>query len=198
MTEKILNKAWFSSTINQREELEDLLLEHVNGRLYLDIWKLGVNVALRISDLLVLTMDQVRAIDPDRLQLAVTEQKTQKNRVITLNTSAMDIINRRLRDNAGDVWLFQSPLPVKRGHQPTALTRRAVAKAFSDTGNRINPRVNMSTHIMRKTRGYAMYRAGSSLEHISKALNHSNPAVTMRYIGITAENVADSFRELVL
>ena len=185
-------------TSSQRQQLEVLLLEHVNGRLYLDIWKLGVNVALRISDLLTLTMDQMRAIDPDRLELTITEQKTQKSRVVTLNTGAMEIINRRLRDNAGDTWLFQSPLPVRRGQQPTALTRRAVAKAFSDAGNRINPRVNMSTHSMRKTRGYAMYKSGSSLEHISKALNHSSTTVTMRYIGITAENVADGFRELVL
>jgi len=31
--------------------------------IYADIWKVGVNTALRISDLLLLTMDNVRALD---------------------------------------------------------------------------------------------------------------------------------------
>lgn len=83
-------------TDSQRQQLEHILLEHINGRLYLDIWKLGVNVALRISDLLLLTMEQVRSIDPERSQLTIVEKKTRKRRVLTLNEGAMKIISRRL------------------------------------------------------------------------------------------------------
>ena len=185
-------------TDGQRQQLEHILREHANGQLYLDIWKLGVNVALRISDLLALTMEQCRAIDPHRLQLTITEQKTKKTRVLTLNAGAIEVINRRVRDYPGDIWLFQSPLPIKHRQQAKPASRRSVALAFSNAGKRITPRVNMSTHSMRKTRGYAMHKAGASLETIAETLNHSHPAVTMRYIGLTADDIAQGFHDLVL
>jgi len=44
-------------TTGQRQQVE----AHLNdqGEIYADIWKVGVNTALRISDLLSLTMDNV-------------------------------------------------------------------------------------------------------------------------------------------
>jgi len=51
---------------------------------------------------------------------------------------------------------------------------------------------------MRKTRGYAMYDAGRSIESICKVLNHSTPAVTMRYIGIDQRDIDQSYVEFEL
>ena len=68
----------------QRLQIEHLLADY--GEIYLDVWKLGVNTALRISDLLSLTMDQARAIVPDSCQLTVVEHKTGKARLGSIPT----------------------------------------------------------------------------------------------------------------
>lgn len=51
---------------------------------------------------------------------------------------------------------------------------------------------------MRKTRGYTMHKAAMPIEQICRALGHSNPAVTMRYIGLDADTVRRSFLEFEL
>jgi len=62
----------------------------------------------------------------------------------------------------------------------------------------VAPKVVLGTHSMRKTRGYAMHKAGHSIESIAKVLNHSSPAVTMRYIGLVQQDIDDSYTELEL
>ncbi len=51
---------------------------------------------------------------------------------------------------------------------------------------------------MRKSRGYVMFTDGVPIEKVSKVLNHSHPAVTMRYLGITNKEVLDSYDEYEL
>jgi len=48
-------------TGEQRQQVEAHLA--AQGAIYADIWKVGVNTALRISDLLSLTMDNVRDLN---------------------------------------------------------------------------------------------------------------------------------------
>ena len=55
-----------------------------------------------------------------------------------------------------------------------------------------------STHSMRKTRGYAMWDAGVPLEVIARVLNHSSPAVTMRYIGLEQADINKTYDDFVL
>ncbi|HQE49809.1 MAG TPA: hypothetical protein PKV93_10730 [Fervidobacterium sp.] len=42
---------------------------------------------------------------------------------------------------------------------------------------------------MRKTFGYHAYKAGYDLSQIRKLLNHSSPSVTLRYIGISKDQI---------
>ena len=42
-----------------------------------------------------------------------------------------------------------------------------------------------------------MYNGGSSIELICKVLNHSSPAVTMAYIGITQSEVDATYHQFV-
>jgi len=58
--------------------------------------------------------------------------------------------------------------------------------------------VVLGTHSMRKTRGYAMHKAGRSIESIAKVLNHSSPTITMRYIGLVQQDIDESYTELEL
>ncbi len=71
----------------------------------------------------------------------------------------------------------------------------AVANAFKAVGNEMS--LQLGTHSMRKTRGWLMYNGGSSIELICKVLNHSSPAVTVVYIGITQTEVDATYHEFV-
>jgi len=184
-------------TGEQRQQVEAHLV--AQGAIYADIWKIGVNTALRISDLLSLTMDNVRALDPAQPALNVIEQKTGKLRKIVVNQTALAVMQRRLTEYPDHGWLFQSDAVNRnRREPPKPINRRSVSRVFEKVGQKVAPKVALGTHSMRKTRGYAMHKAGRSIESIAKVLNHSSPAVTMRYIGLVQQDIDESYTELEL
>ena len=184
-------------TAEQRQQVEAHLADR--GEIYADIWKVGVNTALRISDLLSLTMKDVRALDTEQPALHLKEQKTGKQRKIVVNQSALAVMQRRLADYPKHAWLFQSnAVNRNRREPPKPINRRSVSRVFEQVGQCIAPKVSLGTHSMRKTRGYAMHKAGRSIESIAKVLNHSNPAVTMRYIGLVQHDIDRSYTEFEL
>ena len=71
-----------------------------------------------------------------------------------------------------------------------------VVRKFKEVGETMN--MNISTHSMRKTRGFAMWNDEVPVEMICKVLNHSSPAVTMFYLGITRDEVLNTYDEYEL
>ena len=184
-------------TTEQRQQVEAHLADQ--GAIYADIWKVGVNTALRISDLLSLTMEDARNLNTENPALNIIEQKTGKPRKIVVNQSALLVMQRRLDEYPEDVWLFQSEAANRdRRATPKPINRRSVSRVFERVGQKVAPKVALGTHSMRKTRGYAMHKAGRSIESIAKVLNHSSPAVTMRYIGLVQQDIDESYTELEL
>ena len=178
------------SDIDIKMVTRKLQLNHKNDA-YVDIWSFGLQVALRISDLLALTIKEVVGAN----SITVIEGKTKKPRVITLNEKAKEIVARRANENPDDVYLFQAK-GNRVGKTAKAINRTTVAGAFSQVGEELC--LNLGTHSMRKTRGYMMFNKGVPLETISKVLNHANTSVTMRYIGLDAETISKTYEEFVL
>jgi len=79
------------------------------GQLYADIWKVGVNVSLRIGDLLAL---KYANLNLEERTLKLTEAKTGKLKCIRLNAPAITVIVRRQQEQPTDTWLaiFAHPL----------------------------------------------------------------------------------------
>ena len=167
------------------------MLEKHGGDVYRDIWQLGLNLALRISDLLNLTYDEFTGGET----ITVIEQKTGKSRTIKLNDKVQTIVKQRQALNPNDKYLFQSVgNRAKKLQKP--LSRETVARKFAEVGEIIG--VHLGTHSMRKTRGWAMWSAGVPLEVIARVLNHSSPAVTMRYIGLEQADINQTYDDFVL
>ncbi|MFB1632483.1 tyrosine-type recombinase/integrase [Pseudomonas sp. AP-1] len=178
--------------VKTKEDIElvrhKLVLNARGNELYADIWTFGLQVALRISDLLGITMQEA-------LQgtLQVQERKTGKVRRIKLNDAARAVVARRRAQMPDAVYLFEVDSNRAKGKP---VSRVAVAKAFKAVGDELG--IALGTHSMRKSRGWAMHNAGVSIEMICRVLNHSSPAVTMAYLGITADEVADTYDQFVL
>ena len=143
-------------------------------------------------------MAEVKALDPAEPVLHLVEEKAGKKRQIRVNTPALKVMQRRLKENPKHRYLFQSE-SVKLHRKPAQpLKRRSVARVFEKVGQKIAPKVQLGTHSMRKTRGYAMHEAGRTIEEICKVLNQASPAVTMRYIGIDQRDIDQSYVEFEL
>jgi integrase len=168
-----------------------LLLKHHSQQLA-DVWTLGVNLALRISDLLGIRMSDIQAG-----RLTIKEGKTGKLASIHLNPTALATVERIRGEHPDFIYLFQS----YRSHRtinatPRPLARQTVATAFQDVGEMVG--IHLGTHSMRKTRGYHLYKKTGRIEPIVKMLRHSSVAVTLRYIGIDQEQIDRDFDELEL
>lgn len=174
-------------------EATKMLLKKHHGELFSDVFGLGINLAFRISDLLSIRFDM---IDMDKRTMSLVEGKTGKTKTVKFNNNAIAIVNKRRDANPNDEYLFQSKSNRVKNAEAKPVTRQAVGRAFKDVGDMLG--VQLSTHSMRKTLGYIMYSEGKSIEIIAKMLNHSSTGVTLRYIGITRQEVLDLHDEFEL
>ncbi|MEX3018335.1 tyrosine-type recombinase/integrase [Kluyvera sp. STS39-E] len=158
---------------------------------YADAWALNLNLALRISDLLALTFDDVAGN-----VVTIKEKKTGKPKVFPINNRAREIISRRRAAYPEDKFLFQSKSNRVKNQPARAITREAASRAFSEAGEEVVTDKNISSHSARKCRGRALWETGTPIETISKMLNHSSPAVTMTYLDITQDEVNQTYHEL--
>ena len=81
---------------------------------------------------------------------------------------------------------------------PMALSRVGAWMLLNRYAHMVGLNDGIGTHTLRKTFGYHLYKRGVNLEYIQKMLNHSSPAITLRYIGITQEQLNDIYVELNL
>jgi integrase len=154
------------------------------------VWGIGLNLALRISDLLSIKFSDI--LD-DRL--IIKESKTGKQANIKLNTKVQLMINQMQLDHPNHVFLFQSYLSQHSINSlPKPLTRRAVSQAFAEVGKEV--KVKLGTHSMRKTRGFMMYNKTKDIAKVMNMLRHGSVGVTLRYIGITQSDVDQDFVDL--
>ena len=171
-------------------DLVHTLLSKKYPLIYADIWKVGVNVSLRISDLLNLTFKQLNVEDRS---LVLVETKTGKTKVIRLNNAALAIIQQRRLRYPSDIWLFQ--VHCNRA-KDKPISRISVSRVFKEAGDFLG--LTLNTHSMRKSRGMALYQDGVPIEKIAKVLNHSNTSSTLRYLGITQEEVLKTYDDYEL
>lgn len=170
-----------------------MLIEKHKPQIYSDIWTIGCNVALRITDLLNIEYDHIIHHANDA-QLTIREQKTGKLRLVVMNKRAAQVVAERRLRHPGDRYLFQSHARNVEGKRVVAISRIAVSTAFKEIGDIMG--IPLSTHSMRKTWGYKTYKQYNDIALVQKVLNHSTPATTLRYIGIDEEEIIAAHRSI--
>merc|ERR1712023_55387 len=93
--------------------------------------------------------------------IEIREGKTGKSRRVTLNGTAMAVVNKRIVANPAHTYLFQVESN-RAKNKP--LSRSAVSKAFAEVGEILG--IQLGTHSMRKTLGWVMHSQGASLERV--------------------------------
>jgi integrase len=158
------------------------------------LFVVGINTAYRASELLALTVGQVRHLTSGDT-LTVREQKTGKKRDVTINKVAYDAIQKLLAtipDAEDSAALFQS----RKGGK--AITVSTLNNMVKDWCSWCNLSGNFGSHTLRKTMGYHhRITFGTDLPTLVKVFGHATQSQTLHYLCIQEDAVKDAFmREL--
>ncbi len=167
------------------------------------LFVLGINTGLRISDLLSmkwsLFLDRFGTIEKVNSRITIKEQKTGKTKIFIMNKSIHHAVERylnTLKNVSRDDYIF-TPRNHKKGRS-RSITRQYVWLLLNKYAKMVGIDESIGTHTLRKTFGYQLYKKGVSVEYIQKMLNHSSSSTTLRYIGITQEQLDEIYIDLNL
>ena len=157
---------------------------------------LGLHIALRISDLLLLKWGDVYDFERNcvRSSITVIEKKTGKTTNIALNRRAVSALELYFAEDTvePDGFLFVN----KRTGKP--ISRIQAYRLIRAAGEAVAIEHRISCHSLRKTFGYHTWKSGVSPAVIMEIYNHSSLAVTRRYLGVTQDDKDKVFLELDL
>lgn len=151
----------------------------------------GINTGLRISDVLQLKVGDVlrpaaNGSKVARQYIDLKEKKTRKNKLIPMTPLLKRALLEYCADLAPGVYLFRSR---QGGSKP--ITRTRAYQILSEAAARHNLE-HIGTHTLRKTFGYHFYKMTKNVALLQMIFNHSDPAHTLRYIGIEQDQVDEA------
>lgn len=158
------------------------------------LFTLGINSALRVSDLLGLKVADVLD-EKGKLKEAVSlnESKTGKSKLFPLNDSAKKAIKEYVDEARPE---YDAPLfPSRKGGK--AISRVQAWEILSNAAKEVGLE-HIGTHTLRKTFGYHVYKRTNNLGLVQKLLNHRSSSETLRYIGIEQAEMNDAYLKLNL
>lgn len=193
----------FVEPIRDRKKIAQIKNQLRGQRRHRDLlmFVVGINTALRVSDLLKLQIgDFVERSGKIKSRFWIREEKRGKRNEIIINDSIQEALKEFLAayptiaENSNHFVFFNTRTsdftdPIKRGQ---------AWKLISAICEEIGLRGNFGTHTLRKTWGYHARLSGVDLALIMHQLNHNSLAYTKRYIGITDDELEAVVRKLNL
>lgn len=158
---------------------------------------LGINSALRISDLLALKWKDVYQFSEKHFltHLTITERKTGKNTQIALNQSARMALEQ-YRDTLADIHSEDYLFPGKK--TGTHLCRSQAFRIICSAGQHLHFETEISCHSLRKTFGYHAWKSGTPPVLLMSIYNHSSYQITKHYLGIDQDDKDHIFLQVNL
>lgn len=174
--------------IRDRDKIEQMKQEllKISYRDYF-LFVMGINTGLRISDLLNLKVKDVR----DKTYITIKEKKTDKTKRFRINYELMQEIEKYIQNMDDEDYLFKS----KRSNKP--IQRVQAYKIINSVAKKIGLD-DIGTHTLRKTFGYWAYKKTKDVAMLQEIFNHSAPSITLRYIGITQEEIDKALDDFYL
>lgn len=174
-----------------KNEIRDLLL-----------FELGINSALRISDLLTLKVGDLFEKDLSVKDFFdIKEEKTGKANRITITPKVKDTLAlygvkypHIVESDENYVFFKKKTFPL--GSAP--IGRKMSWLFLSKICEEVGLKGNFGNHSLRKTWGYQARQNSIPLEIIQHKLNHSSLATTKKYLGITEDEIMEACNKLDL
>ncbi|MCX4304603.1 MAG: tyrosine-type recombinase/integrase [Acetatifactor sp.] len=192
--------------IRRDEDLERIknffLSERPNPRNQL-LLILGLNTALRISDILSLKWKDVYCEEDQswRRHIFLLEQKTGKRSEIFINDSAKQALVSYfdfLKERTGSIPCAKQFLFPGRGSKDRPLTRVQAFRLIKTAARHCQISGVISCHSLRKTFGYHAWKQGVEPALLMNIYNHASFQNTKRYLGIDQDDRDHVFRNINL
>ena len=151
------------------------------------IFLVGINLGLRISDILSLNVSDVK----NKSLIRIKEKKTGKYKIIPINSKLKKLFFDFTKKRNENEPLFLSKY---NNRMERTQCYRIVHNACIYAG--IESR--SGTHTLRKTFGYHHYKKYKDVVMLQKIFNHSSPEITLRYIGIEQDGIINSYSNFIL
>lgn len=165
------------------------------------LFLIGINVGLRASDLVSLKWNFFLKEDGEFKDCYSLQPKKTKKHKKFVKLYFNQVVKKAVADYIEeypiqdmDDYLFKS----RKGDG--AISERGLWKIVVDAADEAGIEKNVGSHTLRKTFGrFVWYNAvdkSKSLVVLQTIFNHSSPAVTSKYIGLTDDEVSEVFNEL--
>ena len=162
---------------------------------------LGLNTALRISDILSLEWNSVYNFEKKeyRNHIVIVEQKTGKVSQIYLNSNVLEALKEYkeyLKSNhkviGPDTFIFN------HSNKNVPITRTQAFRIIKEAADYYNISGVISCHSLRKTFGYHAWKQGVPPVLLVTVFNHSSFNITKRYLGIEQDDKDKIFKKIKL
>lgn len=163
--------------------------------------EMGLNTALRISDILDMKWDMVYDFENKKYKshISIAEKKTGKRTQIYINSNikkSLHKYNEELK-NLGkhitpDSYLFCHT------NKNIPISRVQAFRIIKDAAGQCDLSGVISCHSLRKTFGYHAWKQGAPLAVLVNIYNHSSYDVTKRYLGIEQDDKDSIYRNIQL
>lgn len=145
---------------------------------------LGLNTALRISDILSLKWNMIYDFSKKKFKnrIVINEKKTGKTNIVPINKKLLICLQKlflKLKPQGCD-YLF-----TKHTDRSRPLNRTQAYRIVKQAANECNLTGNISFHSLRKTFGFFAWKQGTQPALLMAIYNHSSYNITQRYLGIT-------------
>ncbi len=166
----------------------------------------GINFALRISDLLRLTVRDVYDGRQIREEFEIRQKKTNGRVRVHIPKNAREALQTYLDEehpapNRPEAPLFPADPSALRGDRVGTLkpiSRQWANHFLKEAVRQFEPTLQVASHTLRKTWGYQAFKQGVPLELIMHKLGHQSPSATLRYLGIRDDDVRQVTNDLNL
>lgn len=183
--------------MNRVEPIRDIDLVKDIGRYFKErnvrnyiMYLIGIYSGLRITDILALRVRDVK----NKSSITLREKKTGKQRIFPINPFLKRALNEYIaeEDLNMDDYLIKST-----GKKNKPITRDMAYKIMKQAAEYFGLQ-NIGTHTLRKTFGYHFYMQTKDIVTLQKIFNHSDPSITLIYIGIEQSQINKKMNDFKL
>lgn len=162
---------------------------------------LGLNTALRISDILSLKWNDTYDFEKKEYKnhIIITEQKTGKMSQIYINSNVLgalkdskEYLEQRNQIITSNTYLFN------HSNKNVPITRSQAFRIVKEAADYYSISGVISCHSLRKTFGYHAWKQGASPALLVTIFNHSSFNITKRYLGIEQDDKDKIFKKIKL
>ena len=170
--------------LEQINSIKEYLKKH-SARDYL-LFVFGINTGLKISELLLIKVKELFTSEGEIKDFYhYAEMESERRQSVFLNKKVKEAVMTYLSqvNIEEQIYLFQS----RKFNQP--ITRQQAYRIIHEAAVNVGIEGKIGTNSMAKTFGFHAFKQGVSIALLQKHFNHSTPAETLKFLGITKDDM---------